>query len=84
MDAADQLKIAGVWARFWKIGGGFLSQLVIGRSLLGREDDDTQGRIGSLDNRVQFAVDLQESNGGLARGLFFVWRLSYSSLLDYK
>ena len=38
VDAADQLKIAGVWARFRRVGGGFSSQLVIGRSLLGRED----------------------------------------------
>ena len=38
VDAADQLKIVGVWARFRKKAGGFSSQLVIGRSLLGREE----------------------------------------------
>ena len=38
VDAASELKIAGVWARFQRIGGDYSSQLVIGRSLLSRED----------------------------------------------
>ena len=36
VDAADELKIVGVWAKFKRRNGNFLSQLVIGRSLLSR------------------------------------------------
>ena len=36
VDAADELKIVGVWARFKRRNGTFSSQLVIGRSLLSR------------------------------------------------
>ena len=36
VDAADELKIVGVWARFKRRNGDFSSQLVIGRSLLSR------------------------------------------------
>ena len=36
VDAADSLKIMGVWARFERKSGGFSSQLLIGRSLLSR------------------------------------------------
>ena len=38
VDAAAQLKIAGVWARFKRKNGEYSSQLVIGRSLLSRKD----------------------------------------------
>ena len=38
VDAASQLKIAGVWARFKRKNGKFSCQLVIGRSLLSRKD----------------------------------------------
>ena len=38
VDAAAQLKIAGVWARFKRKNGKFSCQLVIGRSLLSRKD----------------------------------------------
>ena len=38
VDAASELKIAGVWARFMRINGEYSSQLVIGRSVLCRED----------------------------------------------
>ena len=38
VDASTELKIAGVWARFLRINGEYSSQLVIGRSLLSRED----------------------------------------------
>ena len=34
VDAADELKIVGVWAKFKRKTGNFSSQLVIGRSLL--------------------------------------------------
>ena len=33
VDAADELKIVGVWAKFKRKNGGFSSQLIIGRSL---------------------------------------------------
>ena len=36
VDAADSLKIMGVWARFERKSGDFSSQLLIGRSLLSR------------------------------------------------
>ena len=36
VDAADELKIVGVWAKFKRRNGDFSSQLVIGRSLLSR------------------------------------------------
>ena len=36
VDASDQMKIVGVWARFERKCGGFSSQLLIGRSLLSR------------------------------------------------
>ena len=38
VDASDQLKDVGVWARFRRVGGDYSCQLVIGRSLLSRED----------------------------------------------
>ena len=34
VDAADELKIVGVWAKFKRRTGNFSSQLIIGRSLL--------------------------------------------------
>ena len=36
VDAADELKIVGVWAKFKRKTGNFSAQLVIGRSLLSR------------------------------------------------
>ena len=36
VDAADSLKVVGIWARFKVKSGGFSSQLVIGRSLLSK------------------------------------------------
>ena len=36
VDAADNLKIVGVWARFRRVCGKFSSQLIIGRSLLSK------------------------------------------------
>ena len=38
VDAAKELKISGVWARFLRTDGSYSSQLVIGRSLLCREE----------------------------------------------
>ena len=36
-DAANELKIAGVWGRFKRKNGQYSSQLIIGRSLLAKE-----------------------------------------------
>ena len=38
VDAANDLKIVGVWARFERKNGEYSSQLIIGRSLLSREN----------------------------------------------
>ena len=37
VDASNELKIAGVWARFLRKNGEYSSQLIIGRSLLVKE-----------------------------------------------
>ena len=38
VDASTELKVAGVWARFKRTNGEYSSQLIIGRSMLAKED----------------------------------------------